>query len=462
MKTLRFLRVPLTLISLLVMASIFVSFGNDPITEQTQKLAAEITGHGRAYADLVELTGIGPRLSGTSGAARAVDWAKAKMEAYGFDRVYLQPVQVPQWSRGEVERASVAQGRATVELQVAALGNSVGTGSGGLEAQVIEVHSLQEVADRASEVRGKIVFYNRAMDATLADTFDAYGGAVDQRTAGPAQAARFGAVAALVRSLTTLADDDHPHTGMLSNSGGHATIPAAALSAHGANQLALMLQANPALQLKLELSALRLPPVQSYNVIGELTGRELPGEIVVVGGHLDSWDLGVGAQDDGAGVVQSIEVLRALKALNLRPKRTVRAVLFMSEEFGGYGAREYAAQARLHNEKHIAATESDRGGFSPVGFAVQSDSRVLEILRAWSPYLVPLHAAAITEGESGADVGYLNDLGAATFGFVPESRHYFDFHHSALDTLDAVNANDLSMGAAAIATLTFLTAEYGL
>ena len=183
---------------------------------------------------------------------------------------------------------------------------------------------------------------------------------------------------------------------------------------------------------------------------------------MVVGGHLDSWDLGVGAQDDGAGVVQSIEVLRALKALNLRPKRTVRAVLFMAEEFGGYGGREYAAQARINNEKHIAATESDRGGFAPVGFAVQADSRVLDTVRAWSPYLAPLHADAIVEGESGADVGYLNDLGAATFGFVPESKHYFDFHHSALDTMDAVNAPDLHLGAAAIATLTYLAAEYGL
>ncbi|MBI3557996.1 MAG: M20/M25/M40 family metallo-hydrolase [Deltaproteobacteria bacterium] len=454
---------PLAGIPLLLLTSLaLVSFVNDPITDLTQKLSAEITGHGQAYGNLVELTGIGPRLSGSSGAARAVDWAKAKMESYGFDRVYLQSVMVPQWSRGQVEQATVFQRGGEVQLKVAALGNSVGTAAGGLEAQVIEVHSLQEVAERADEVRGKIVFYNRPMDPNAADTFEAYGGAVDQRTAGPAQAARYGAVAALVRSLTTLVDDDHPHTGMLSNSGGRATIPGAALSAHGANQLSLMLRSDPTLKLKLELGARRLPQVQSYNVVGELTGRELPGEIVVVGGHLDSWDLGVGAQDDGAGVVQSIEILRAMKALGIRPKRTVRAVLFMAEEFGGYGGREYANQARLNGEKHIAATESDRGGFAPVGFAVRADAKVLETVRAWAPYLAPMHADSIWEGESGADVGYLNDLGAATFGFVPESRHYFEFHHSALDTMEAVNAADLGNGAAAMATLTYLTAEYGL
>jgi len=336
----------------------------------------------------------------------------------------------------------------------------VGTQNHAVEAEVVEVQSLEEVARLGNAVRGKIVFYNRAMDASI-DSFEAYGKAIDQRTAGASQAAKYGAVAVLVRSLSTLPDDDHPHTGMMQYSGAK-KIPAAAISTHGANQLSARLKRNSALCVKLTLSAEAHPFVTSYNVIGEITGRELPGEYVVVGGHLDSWDLAQGAHDDGAGVVQSIEVLRAYHALGLRPKRSVRAVLFMAEEFGGVGAREYARQAKLKGEMHLAATESDRGGFAPVAFEVEASEEVLAATRVWLPYLKPLGIQSIDKGESGTDVEPLDELGTATFGYVPRSEHYFDLHHSALDRFEAVNKAELDGGAAAIAVFTYLLAEKGL
>ncbi|HEV3083766.1 MAG TPA: M20/M25/M40 family metallo-hydrolase, partial [Gemmataceae bacterium] len=239
-------------------------------------------------------------------------------------------------------------------------------------------------------------------------------------------------------------------------------IPAAALSIRGANELSALLKSDPRLTVNLKLSAAQHPLVSSFNVIGELTGRDLPREYVVVGGHLDSWDLGTGAHDDGAGVVHSIEVLRTLKTLGMRPRRTVRVVLFMAEEFGGFGAEEYASQVKAKGEKHLAALESDSGGFAPVGFAVEGSDRALAAVQRWAPYLAPLHAGSIEKGGSGSDVAPLGALGAVTLGFVPDSTHYFDFHHSARDRIEAVDIKELHAGAAAMATLTYLLAEKGL
>jgi hypothetical protein len=311
-------------------------------------------------------------------------------------------------------------------------------------------------------IQGKIVFYNRPMDISV-DSFEAYDVAVDQRIDGASQAARYGAKAVLVRALTTLAVDDNPHTGVLTYERGIAQIPAAAISTHGAQLLSQSLKKDPALKVKLQLSAKRLPDVRSYNVIGELTGKELPNETVVVGGHLDSWDLGVGAQDDGCGVVQSLEVLRIFKSLGIKPRRTVRVALFMAEEWGGRGGKEYARQAKRKGEKHLAAIESDQGGFEPVGFTVQNSPQALRQIQSWEKYLAPLKATQFTQGSGGTDIEPLAEAtGAVAFGFVPQSKHYFDFHHSALDQLSAVNAEELHQGAAAMAVLTYLLAEKGL
>jgi hypothetical protein len=449
------------LLSLLVLAGLpfAQTYADDPLAEATRKIAAEVTANGKAYADLRELTALGPRLSGSEGAAKAVDWAKRKMASYGFDRVFLQPTMVPHWTRGDVERATVTSAPQPIALKVAALGNSVGTPKKGVEAGVVEVQGLEEIEKLGEAVRGKIVFLNRPMDATLKSTFQAYGRAVDQRTSGASVAAKHGAMAVLVRSMTTLADEDFPHTGVLVYEKDVAMIPAAALSTHSANELSTLLKADPKLTVNLKLSAAQNPFVSSFNVIGELTGRELPQEYVVVGGHLDSWDLGTGAHDDGAGVVQSIEVARALKTLGIRPRRTVRVVLFMAEEFGGFGAQEYAAQAKAKREKHVAAIESDAGGFAPVGFEVQGSDRAFATIRRLAPYLTPLHVDSINKGRSGTDVAPLGALGAVTIGFIPVSTHYFDFHHSARDRIEAVDRADLHRGAAAIAVLTYLLAE---
>ena len=438
------------------------SHASDPLEEATRKLAAEITTHGKAYADLQELTAIGPRLSGSEGAAKAVEWAKQKLESYGFEHVTLQPTMVPHWTRGDVERATVTSTPQPISLKITALGNSVATPKDGVEAGVVEVQGLDEVKKLGAALRGKIVFFNRPMDPTRQNTFKAYGQAVDQRTGGASAAAKQGAVAVLVRSLTTLADDDYPHTGMLRYDKDVAMIPAAALSTKSANQLSALLKADPKLTVNMKLSSAQHALVPSFNVIGELTGRDLPQEYVVVGGHLDSWDLGTGAHDDGAGVVQSIEVLRALKALGMRPRRTVRVVLFMAEEFGGVGAKEYARQVKAKGEKHLAALESDSGGFAPVGFGVEGSDQAVAALRRWTPYLDPLHAGSIEKGRSGTDVEPLGVLGAVTLGLVPVSTHYFDFHHSVRDRIEAVDRKDLHAGAAAMAILTYLLAEKGL
>ncbi len=453
----------------LVLSALFLSFsgpnasgGDDPLADATNKIKTEILTHGKAYDDLRELTGLGHRLSGSTGAAKGVEWAKKKLESYGFDRVELQPVMVSSWSRGDTEQATVKDAGQTVKLDVAALGNSVGTPKAGIEAGVIEVQGIDEVKKLGAALKGKIVFYNRAMDASRKDAFKAYGGAVDQRVFGASAAAKKGAVAVLVRSMTTLPDEEYPHTGILLYEKDTDKIPAAALSTRSANKLSALLKSNPNLTLNLKLSATQLPRVKSFNVIGELTGRDLPQEIVVVGGHLDSWDLGSGAHDDGAGVVQSIEVARALKALGLRPRRTLRVVLFMSEEFDGAGAEEYARQAKAKHEKHFAALESDSGGAAPVGFTVEGKDESLAKIKNWARYLAPLHANSIEKGGSGADVSKLAEQGALCLGFVPVSTHYFDFHHSARDRFEAINRDDLHQGAAAIAILTYLLAEKGI
>jgi carboxypeptidase Q len=459
----------LTLLSLAILSGILLTaFGtrassaDDPLVDVTRKIAAEVTRKGQAFADLRELTTIGPRLSGSEGAAKAVEWAKRKMESYGFDRVVLQPAMVPHWTRGDVEQATVTSASRPVSLKVAALGNSVGTPKEGVEAGVVEVRGLDEVKNLGTAVRGKIVFYNRPMDPKRKNTFKAYGEAVDQRVGGASAAAKQGAVAVLVRSVTTLPDDDCPHTGMLDYAQGVDMIPAAALSIRSANELSALLKSDPKLTLNLKLSAARHALVPSFNVIGEVTGRDLPQEYVVVGGHLDSWDLGTGAHDDGAGVVQSIEVLRALKALGLRPRRTVRVVLFMAEEFGGQGAKEYASQAKAKGEKHVAAIESDRGGAAPVGFEVEGNEGAVASVKRWAPYLAPVHADSIEKGGSGADVGQLAALGAVPIGYIPVSTHYFDFHHSSRDRIEAVDSKDLNAGAAALTILAYLLAEKGM
>ncbi|MGB7786374.1 MAG: M20/M25/M40 family metallo-hydrolase, partial [Salinimicrobium sp.] len=352
--------------------------------------------NGQSYAWLDHLSNkIGGRLSGSVNAQQAVEYTKTELEKLGLDKVWLQPVMVPKWTRGVKEYAYVqAEGAPSTPVDICALGGSVATPETGLRAQVIEVQGLEDLAHYGKEqIEGKIVFYNRPMRADLIQTFEAYGGCVDQRYLGAVEAAKYGAVGVIVRSLSHIIDDN-PHTGSMSyeNLPNNQRIPAAAISTKDAEYLSSMLKLNKDLSFYYKMNCRNYDDVQSYNVIGEITGSEKPEEVIVVGGHLDSWDLGDGAHDDGAGVVQSMEVLRLLKEAGLKPKRTIRVVLFMNEENGLRGGNKYAEVAKKNGENHIFALESDSGGFTPRGFSFDASPSQFEQVESWKslfkPYLI--------------------------------------------------------------------------
>ncbi|MDE3057135.1 MAG: M20/M25/M40 family metallo-hydrolase [Bacteroidota bacterium] len=417
----------------------------------------------QAYQNLAELTGtIGGRLSGSPQAARAVVWAKNLMEKLGFQHVRLQHVMVPHWVRGKIEKAWIAdrRGRKNIPLAMCALGGSVATPRKGITAEVIEVHSLDEARALGAEAKGKIIFFNRRMNPTLVSTFAAYSGAVDQRDGGASAAASVGGVGALVRSMT-LVVDNVPHTGVMHYQDSIPKVPTAALSTFAANRLSAELERRPRLRVHFVLDCKTLPDVKSANVIGELPGTQLPNEVVVMGGHLDSWDKGKGAHDDGAGVTQSIEALRLIKELGLKPKRTIRVVLFMNEENGSRGGKKYAAQLPV-NEKAVAALESDAGGFDPRAFGVSADSSVFQKIASWASLLQPTDICSIRRGGGGEDISYLKGKASALIGLEPSNQRYFDYHHSDKDVLANVNPRELELGAVALASLAYFISEEGL
>ncbi len=447
---------------LLVLLS-FSAFSQESDSLVIKKIYDEVLSKGEAYKTLTFLTkNIGARLSGSDGAAKAVQFTKKTMEGYGFDRVFLQDVMVPHWVRGKKEEAYIESGKQKIIVPIAALGGSVATPALGIKAEIIEVKNFEELKALGTEkVKGKIVLFNRPMDATKINTFEAYGGAVNQRGGGASEAAKYGAVGAIVRSMTTL-QDDNPHTGGMRYATGIPMIPTAAISTNGANLLSKMLKESSKIQFFFKQNCETLPDAPSHNVVAEIKGSEKPDEIIVIGGHLDSWDLAEGAQDDGAGCVQSIEVLRVLKALGIKPKRTIRAVMFMNEENGLRGGTKYADLAKQNNEKHIAAIESDNGGFTPKGFGlVGNDAQIAKIV-AFKKLLEEYGLHEIGKGSGGADIGPLAQQGTLLIGFKPDSQRYFDFHHTQTDKLEAVNERELNLGAASMAALVYLIDKYGL
>ncbi|HHL71182.1 MAG TPA: peptidase M28 family protein [Bacteroidetes bacterium] len=419
---------------------------------------------GRAYEMLRELTKtIGHRLSGSPQAAAAIEWARLTMIDAGLENVHLQKVMVPRWVRGPVEQARIINSPSigTEELSVCALGRSIGTPEQGITAEVIEVHDFDQVRALGNRAKGKIIFYNRPFSRKERNTFSGYRGAVDQRSLGAVEAAKVGAVAVLVRSMTPNLDDV-PHTGALRYQDGVKKIPAAAISTMDAEMLSSVLKNDGSVRVTLRLSAKTLPDVMSYNVIGELKGTDIPDEVVLLGGHLDSWDKGEGAHDDGSGCVQSIEALRLLKELGLRPKRTLRAVMFINEENGLRGGRTYADSVAASGPKHIVAIESDRGGFMPVGFTVSADGDRLRSVARWSYLFSQIGADRIRKGGGGADIGPLGRLGTLTIGLLPESQRYFTYHHTDLDVFEAVDRRELELGAASMAILAYVLANEGV
>ncbi|WP_299335844.1 M20/M25/M40 family metallo-hydrolase [uncultured Psychroserpens sp.] len=451
----------MTILSLFVVCQI--SAQSD--AEHLKTIFSNSLTDGMSYQWLDHLSNnIGGRLSGSLNAEKAVKYTKEEFEKLGLDKVWLQPVMVPRWVRGAPEFAYFETSPGvTTNVNICALGGSVATPNGGVKAKVIEVKTYKDLEALGEEkIKGKIVFINRPMQADLINTFEAYGGCSVERYAGAAEAAKYGAVGTIVRSLN-LRLDDYPHTGSMGYGDLPVSkrIPSAAISTNDAELLSGMLSLNPDLNFFFRQNCKQLEDVQSYNVIGEITGSEFPNEIIVVGGHLDSWDLGDGSHDDGAGVVQSMDVLRLLKKSGIRPKRTIRAVLFMNEENGLRGGRKYAEVAKSKNEKHVFALESDSGGFTPRGFSFQCSDLMLSKVQSWRPLFKPYLIHFFEKGYSGADIGPLKDDSIVLAGLRPDSQRYFDHHHASNDTFEHVNKRELELGAASMTALIYLIDKYG-
>ncbi|NCP05552.1 MAG: M20/M25/M40 family metallo-hydrolase [Flavobacteriales bacterium] len=444
--------------------------GSSSYSQTDEDVIKDIYKHsltqGKSYDWLNHLSNqIGSRLSGSLGAEKAVSWGKEELEKLGLDEVWLQPVMVPKWVRGAKEYAFIeSEPGKTTTVNICALGGSVATPALGIKANVVEIHNFEELEALGKEqIEGKIVFYNRPMQADLIQTFQAYGGCVNQRYLGAVEASKYGAVAVIVRSMN-LRLDDLPHTGSMTYNDipVEKRIPSAAISTNDAELLSTMLELDKHVKFYFKQNCKQLKDVQSYNVIGEITGSEFPNEYMVVGGHLDSWDLGDGSHDDGAGIVQSMEVLRLFKQLGIKPKRSIRVVLFMNEENGLRGGNKYAEDAKLKGENHVFALESDSGGFTPRGFSFDCSEANFNQVLTWQPLFKPYLIHYFEKGGSGADVGPLKNDTNVLAGLRPDSQRYFDYHHASNDTFDAINKRELELGAATMASLMYLFDKYGV
>jgi len=427
-----------------------------------RRIFDEALSNGMCYSDLRSLCkDVGARLAGSAQAEMAVYWGEQRLRAYGFDSVYLQPIMVPHWERGNRENVWIKfEDGSLKKIPVTALGGSIGT-NGIIEAELAYFNTLEDLkkAPRAA-VEGKIVFINQPMNEKEIVTFRAYGGCYAIRNSGAVEGARLGAVAVIIRSIN-LSHDDHPHTGGMTYEDGVQKIPAAAISTNDSE----FIKANykkQKMRILLDMNCKMLEPKPSHNVIGEIRGSKFPNKIITVGGHLDSWDIGEGAHDDGAGIVHSIEALRLLKVLGYRPNHTLRVVLFMNEENGNMGGMTYASWVKERGEEHIVAIESDRGGFAPRGFDVDGNNQHFAFLKSFAPLFEPYELHHFKKGFGGVDISPLKDYfpGIALFGFVPDSQRYFDFHHAETDVFEAVNKRELELGAASIASLIYLIDKY--
>lgn len=456
-------RIGLTILCFTV-AQLMLSQSNDEA--QLRKIYDAALTKGRSYDWLNHLSNqIGGRLSGSIQAQQAVDYTKTELDALGLDQVWLQPVMVPKWVRGTPEFAYFeTEPGVTTNVPITALGGSVATPPKGIKAKVIEVQSIDELSVLGEDkIAGKIIFFNRPMDSKHINTFDAYSGAVDQRSVGAREAGKFGALGVIVRSMN-LRLDDFPHTGGMAygDTPVNERIPAAAISTNAAELLSATIKLNPEISFYFKQNCKQFDDVQSFNVIGEIKGSTHPEEIILVGGHLDSWDLGDGSHDDGAGCVQSMEVLSLFKEIDYEPKRTIRVVLFMNEENGLRGGRKYAEVAQKNNENHIFALESDSGGFTPRGFSFDCTDANFKRVQEWKPLLEPYQVNFLVQGGSGADIGPLKNDNIVLVGLRPDSQRYFDHHHSDNDMFVHVNKRELELGAAAMTSLIYLFDTYGI
>lgn len=445
-------------LTILLVLSAFVLNAQKNDSTFIKSIYNEALSRGESYQNLKSLCkDIGARLSGSAEAAMAIEWGKKKMESYQFDAVYLQEIKVPHWERGTKESGWIrAKKGQLIKVNLLALGGSIGT-NGLLEGELVLFNHIDELKKASkSAVEGKIVFINQPMNEAEINTFKAYGGCYTLRGTGAVEGAKLGAKAVLIRSIG-MPVDKHPHTGSMHYEASVAKIPAAALSTEDAEMLAQLLQKEKA-EFVLEMDCRDYEDAVSYNVIGELKGTTHPNEIITFGGHLDSWDTGEGAHDDGAGIVHCLEALRILNKLNYKPKHTLRLVFFMNEENGNKGGKTYATWSKNKNEQQIAALESDRGGFSPRGFQCDGNETYQALLKSFAPSYANYELSEFGKGYGGVDISPLKDEfpGIPLFGFVPDSQRYFDFHHAPSDVFESVNKRELELGAAAISSMIYL------
>ena len=449
---------------LLAIFTLFLSFASSAQSDSAliRSLANEILTNGNAYENLRVLTkNIGGRLAGSQQMYQAEEWGFKALQTAGSDNTWKQACMVPHWVRGGTDQAQAISSKGKRKLDVVALGNSIGTGKKGLKSEVLMVRSFEELEAKKDQLSGKIVFYNYPFNNTMVRTFEAYGDASKYRGQGPSRAAKYGAVGVIVRSMSH-STDNHPHTGSTRYDSVYSKIPAVAIGLQDANWLAQQIETS-SVQVSMKTLGAFLPDVQGHNIIGELKGTEFPDEIITVGGHLDSWDNCEGAHDDGAGCVQTIEILRAFKAIGYQPKRTIRFVLFANEENGLRGGNKYAEEAKTKGEKHIFALESDAGAFTPRGFGFTMTDAQFQKINNWRSLIAPYGCSEFSKGGGGADIGPLNrTFQTPVAGLQPDSQRYFDYHHARNDTFEAVNKRELELGAVNMAALIFLVDKYGL
>lgn len=449
----------------LFLSSFYVTIVAQSDEDYLRKIYKESLTKGKSYHWLDYLSNeIGGRLSGSLNSELAVEYTKKVLEELEFDRVWLQPVMVPKWIRGgpEFSFIEVAPGK-TIPVNLCALGGSVATPKEGLKAEVVEVKGIEELKAMAfTDVQGKIVFFNCQMQVDVISTFEAYNGCVNQLFDGAKEAAKLGAVGTIVRSMS-LRLDDLPHTGAMSYgiTAINNRIPSAAISTNDAERLSSMLKIDSSIKFYFKQNCKQLNDVQSYNVIGEITGAQYPKQIITVGGHLNSWDLGDGSHNDGAGCVQAMDVLRLLKLIGIQPKRTIRIILFMNEEKGLRRGLEYAKFAKENNEKHIFALESASGGFIPRGFSFQGpDYKVSQIFK-WKKLFEPYLIHYFKKDEIRADIGPLTNKSVLLADLITDSQRYYDHRHASNDNFDFINKRELELGSATMASLVYLVDKYG-
>ena len=457
------------LIKLILIPILIVSCETkEPYDQETADVITQFYGDAlgerESYNLLRDLSkDIGQRLSGSEGAAKAVLWSKEIMEGYGFDSVFLQEVMVPHWERGAYEECFYYEGNKKINLSILGAGGTVSTPFEGVTAEVVEVKSLEEVDVLGREgVEGKIVFYNKAFNQRYINIGTSYGETGFQRRLGAIKAAEYGAVASVFRSLSS-SNDDYPHTGSMSYKEGVASIAHGGLGVLSSIKLSEKIKVDPNTKLTVRLSGKWFPDALSHNVIGEIKGSENPDNIILVGGHLDSWDVSEGAHDDGAGCVHSIGALRLFQKQGIKPKNTLRAVMFMNEENGLRGGTQYAENAIKNNEKHIVAIESDASAYIPRGFGFSGSDEQLEKIQDWLKYFDKNTISYFSKGGGGADIGPLHRrTGTPMFGLSIDGQKYFEIHHTAKDVFEAVHPREMELGTASMASLVYLIDKYGL